>query len=694
MSRYTPPPKVTAFLDPDDAILFPRLTAAQIEQLAEHAETVSFSPGEILFEQGQRDTPFFVVLSGAIDIIDRQPDGDHYFTQCQAGTFIGDISMFTGEPTIAACIAAEPTDVIAFDRTKLRHMTAKWPEFAEHVLRTMAARRDWLVAHGIGVLRLIAPRGSNRAFQVRDLLERNLLPVQWFDVDADAESAELLQKLNIPRNETPVLVRNAEVLRNPSPAQVARELGLRADVDGQRFDLVVLGAGPAGEVAVNAMLKAEKRVALVERELIGGECTNWGCIPSKTLLHPPELRGVSARTAGTKPVELDFAALAEYRDWMVSYHDDTKAAERYRERGATVVKGDGRLDGRGRVVVGDRALETDAVLVATGADAVIPPIPGLAEAGYWTNREVTALSELPRSVVFIGGGVVSVELGQFLARFGVPVTIVQGPDRIANREEPHVSSLLEAALREDGIEVVLGRRATAVEVRGSERVVILDDGAEVAGERLVVATGRRARTEGYGLETVGIEPGPRGIAVDDRCRAADGVWAVGDVTGLAMFTHVAKYQARIACADVLGEPARADLRAVPRVLFTDPEVASVGITEAQAREEGRNVAAATIELRSSVSRAFTYERDPKGELGVVVDVDEQVLLGAWAVAPLASEWIHVAVLAIRARVPLDVLADTIAQFPTFTEGLGIALRRLPRPGTRSTATETTPVMRP
>ena len=460
------------------------------------------------------------------------------------------------------------------------------------------------------------------------------------------------------------------------------------------FDLVILGAGPAGEVAVNAMLKAKKRVALVERELIGGECTNWGCIPSKTLLHPPELRGVSSRTAGTRPVELDFAALAEYRDWMVSNHDDTTFVERYRERGATVVKGDGRIDGPGRVVVGDRVLETDAILVATGADAVIPPIPGLADAGYWTNREVTALSELPRSVVFIGGGVVSVELGQFLARFGVPVTIIQGPDRIANREEPHVSSLLEAALREDGIELGLGRRATRVAVRGGERAVILDDGAEVAGERLVVATGRRPRTEGYGLETVGIEPGPRGIVVDERCRAADGVWAAGDVTGLAMFTHVAKYQARIACADVLGEPARTDLRAVPRVLFTDPEVASVGITEAQAREEGRNVAAATIELRSSVSRAFTYERDPRGELGVVVDVDEQVLLGAWAVAPLASEWIHVAVLAIRARVPLDVLADTIAQFPTFTEGLGVALRRLPRPGRRAHATETTPVMRP
>jgi dihydrolipoamide dehydrogenase len=457
-----------------------------------------------------------------------------------------------------------------------------------------------------------------------------------------------------------------------------------------RYDLVILGAGPAGEVAVNAMLKAGARVALVERELIGGECTNWGCIPSKTLLHPPELRGVTSRTAGTEPVELDFPALAAYRDWMVSNHDDTRFVESYRERGATVIKGDGRLDGPGRVVVGDEVLETDAVLLATGGDAVIPPIPGLAEAGYWTNREVTALSELPASVVFVGGGVVSVELGQFLARFGCRVTIVQGPDRIANREDPHVSRLLEAALREDGIELVLGRRATAVEVRDGRRVVVLDDGSEASGERLVVAVGRRPRTRGLGLETVGIEPGPRGIAVDGRCRAGERVWAVGDATGLAMFTHVAKYQARIACADVLGRPAEQDLTAVPRVLFTDPEVASVGLTEEQARERGLDVAANTISLRSSVSRAFTYERDPRGELGVVVDRGANVLVGAWAVAPLASEWIHQAVLAIKARIPVPVLTDTIAQFPTFAEALGIALRGLERDGAHAASnTETT-----
>ena len=203
-----------------------------------------------------------------------------------------------------------------------------------------------------------------------------------------------------------------------------------------------------------------------------------------------------------------------------------------------------------------RALEADAIVVATGADAVIPPIPGLADSGYWTNREVTALTEIPESVVFIGGGVVSVELGQFLARFGSRVTIVQGPPRLADREDPRIGELLGELLEGDGVELVLGRRAVAVRVEGGEKVVELDTGEEARGAELVVATGRRPRTAGIGLETVGIEPGKRGIEVDERCRAADGVWAVGDVTGIAMFTHVGKYQGRIAAMDILGKPRR------------------------------------------------------------------------------------------------------------------------------------------
>ncbi len=441
------------------------------------------------------------------------------------------------------------------------------------------------------------------------------------------------------------------------------------------FDVVILGAGPAGEVAVNTLLKAGKRIALVEPELIGGECTNWGCIPSKTLLRPPDLLGESRRAQATGEPALDWPALSDYRDYMVSNHDDTKKRAKYRDRGLAVYGEPGRLDGPGRVQVGDETLEAGAVLVTTGAEAIIPPLPGLAEAGYWTNREATALTEIPKSAVFIGGGVVAIELSQFLARFGCKVTIV-GPT-LAAREDPRVGELLKQVLEEDGVELRLGVKGQSVRVENGERVLTLDDGTEVRGEVVVVATGRRARTHDLGLETVGIEPSRRGIEIDEHCKAADGVWAAGDVTGIAMFTHVGKYQARIAAADIIGKPRIADYRAVPRVLFTDPEVASVGLSEADAREQGIDVLTASIDLPTTISRPYTFEAEPRGIFGVIADAEKQVLVGAWGVAPLAAETIHQAVLAIRAEIPLATLRDTIAQFPTFSEGFGAALRALP-----------------
>ena len=449
-------------------------------------------------------------------------------------------------------------------------------------------------------------------------------------------------------------------------------------MSSDHYDTVILGAGPGGEVAVNTLAKAGQRLALVESELIGGECTNWGCIPTKTLLRPPDLRGQTRRAAGAGESMLDFAPLAAYRDYMVSDHDDSGRVARYEARGVTVVKAAGRLDGPGRVVTEDgRTLAADAVVVATGASAVVPPIPGLREAGFWTNRELTSLDAIPESVVFIGGGVVSVELAQFLARFGCRVTIVQGPDRLAEREEPRVGELLAGMLADDGVDVLLGRMAVGVRREGDTRIVELEDGGEVRGAAVVVATGRRPRTHGIGLETVGIEPGRRGIEIDERCRAGEGVWAIGDVTGVAMFTHVAKYQGRVAARDILGEPARADYRAVPRVIFTDPEVASVGLTEDDARAAGMDAVSATIDLPTTIARPYTYEQDPRGTLSVIVDRRRGVLVGAWAVAPLAGEWIHQAVLAIRAEIPVAILTDTIAQFPTFSEAFGVALRALP-----------------
>src|SRR3954454_20616878 len=237
------------FPDLNDEVLFPRLSDAKLTWLAERGERRTFQPGEVLYEHAVRDAPFYVVESGLVEFIDRKPGKDVYIAQADGGTFIGDIAMFTGEPTISACVAAEPTEVIVFERPALRDMVARWPEFGELVFRTLSARRAWHEAEGHGVMRLIAPRGSRRAFEVRDLLERNLLPVRWYDVDTDAESADMLEWLGIPREETPVLVHATNVMRNPSAAQVARSLRLRAEVDGERFDLVVLGAGPAGLAA-------------------------------------------------------------------------------------------------------------------------------------------------------------------------------------------------------------------------------------------------------------------------------------------------------------------------------------------------------------------------------------------------------------------------------------------------------------
>jgi pyruvate/2-oxoglutarate dehydrogenase complex dihydrolipoamide dehydrogenase (E3) component len=450
-----------------------------------------------------------------------------------------------------------------------------------------------------------------------------------------------------------------------------------------RFDVIIIGAGPGGEVALNTLAKEGARIALLEQELIGGECSNWGCIPSKTLLRPTELKGKSMRAAGIMTPALEWPPLSTYRDYMVSNHDDSKKVARYEERGITVLKEHARIVGPGRVEADSRVLEGDSIIVATGAEAIVPPIPGLAESGYWTNREATELTEIPESAVVVGGGAVGIELAQFLARFGSQVTLVQGADRLADREAAEIGDALAEILQEDGVELRLGVQARSVRLEGERRIVSLDDETEATGEVLIIATGRRPRTADLGLETVGIEPTRRGIEVDERCRAGEGVWAIGDVTGIAAFTHVAKYQGRIAATDILGHPAKADYRAVPRVTFTDPEVAAVGITTGEeARAQGLNAAGVVIDLPTSIARPFTFQENPRGVFGIVADLEHNQLVGAWAVAPLASEWIHQAVLAIRAEIPIPVLKDTIAQFPTFSEAFGAALRSLPNgPGT-------------
>lgn len=433
------------------------------------------------------------------------------------------------------------------------------------------------------------------------------------------------------------------------------------------FDVAILGAGPAGEHAATALAGRGRSVLLIERELIGGECSNWACIPTKTLLRPGEVQGESERTAGTGAAALDWPELARYRDYMTSAGDDSARVKGYADMGVRVVKGAGRLTGPGRVAVQGSSFTAHQILISTGSEAVIPPIDGLTETGYWTNREATALEQIPRSAVIIGGGPVGIELAQFLRRQGTSVTLVQGGPRLVPREDERVCALLTEALRAAGIEVRLDAHATAVRRDGDERVVVLDGGQELRGEQLILAVGRRPRVEGLGLETVDVQPGPHGIPVDQHCRVTDGVWAAGDCTGVMLFTHLAKYQARVAMADMRGEPVPADYRAIPRVIFTDPEVAAVGLTAGQAADRGLEVASASISLPGAIARPYTYEQDPRGELGVILDRRRRVMVGAWAVSPLASEWIHQAVLAIRAEVPYEVLIDTVAQFPSYSE---------------------------
>jgi dihydrolipoamide dehydrogenase len=461
------------------------------------------------------------------------------------------------------------------------------------------------------------------------------------------------------------------------------------------FDAIVVGMGPGGEVVASRLLAAGQRVAVVERDLIGGECAYWACIPSKTVLRASTIAAAADRFPGTSGTRLEWHAVRDYRDLMARHLDDTAQVRGYARQGATVIKGTARIAGPRRVRVDDREITAPHTIIATGSASYVPQIEGLDDVTVWTNRETFTATELPRRAIVIGGSAVGIETSLFLARFGVAVTLVQRSARLLGREEPRVGELVEEHLQAVGVEVRTGITPQAARTDNGTSVLELDDGTEVRGDVIIFGTGRSPRTGDLGLEHAGVVVDDRGaIVVDERCRAADGTWAIGDVTGIMPFTHVAKYQARVVADCILGRTRVTRYEGIPRVVFSDPEIAAVGLTTAGAGERGIATTSATVDLPETIARPWTYEREPRGELGLLVNTTTDVLVGAWAVAPLAGEWIHQAALAIRVGIPIDTLLDQVAQFPSYTEGYLNALEALPRRGPRSAVSTNAPSRMP
>jgi pyruvate/2-oxoglutarate dehydrogenase complex dihydrolipoamide dehydrogenase (E3) component len=426
-------------------------------------------------------------------------------------------------------------------------------------------------------------------------------------------------------------------------------------------NVVVLGGGATGEHFVGALRRRDEdvEITLVERRLVGGECSYYACMPTKTMLRATELASSLERAPGLRPERPEADGVWSWRDWMTSSWDDSGQVEWLAEQGCRLVRGDARVVRPGVVAVDGEELEYDRLVLATGSSPVVPDV--VAGVEHWTNVDATSTHEVPESLAVLGSGPVGCELAQFFSRMGSRVTLVERGGRILARVHEDAAAVLASVFEEEGIDVRTGVEAQ----RAEQGALHLSDGSHLEAERLLVAAGRRPNVDG--LEEAGVRIGRRGVEVDEQCRAAGNVWAIGDVTGVAQFTHVGKYQARVAAAAMCGQDVRADYRAIPAGIFTDPEVGTVGRTEG---------VSARYEL-SATPRTATYEKPKRdGFVRLFADPAERVLTGAVCVGPQAAEWLGQLTLAVRSATPVDVLVDVIQPYPTFSEAIFFALQEL------------------